>query len=318
MMNTLSAFLRLARPLNLAIIALTQWLFWFYVIEPVYAYYDLSTRMADWQVFLLIVSTVLIAAGGYVINDYYDLPIDLVNKPEKVVISRMVSDHAAFNYYLLLTGLGIFAALVTAWKLGQPTLILLPVIVASLLWFYAQEFKRSVLAGNLIVAFSTAAVIFILLLFEIDWSSTGAEVLEDHTNEILRYGTAYMVFAFLLTMLREIVKDLQDMEGDRQFECRTLPIVAGEKTARAVAMVWLVMEEILLGILCLRFLNAGNIYAAVYIIVLLMLPGLVIGARFITASGPDDYRKLSRWIKGVMFFGIITMAYIGVMLGKHI
>lgn len=315
-MQVIGSYIRLVRPVNLAIIILTQALFWYYIVEPVYAFFELAPHLTGWQVWLLIASTVLIAAGGYVINDYYDLPIDLVNKPDKVIISRDVGDTAAFNYYMALTGAGLLSALAVAWWIGKPTLVLLPLIIASLLWFYAQTFKRVLLVGNFVIAFSTAAVIFILLLFEIEWVSTTA-ALPPEVNEILKFGSAYMVFAFLMTMVREAVKDLQDMQGDAEFECRTMPIVWGELTAKSVTLLWLLSVTGLLGWLIVSLVRFSNYLAAGYIAVCLIIPGMAAGYRVLRARGPRDYAAASAWIKGMMLAGVLTMIYIGIILGKH-
>lgn len=315
-MNKLSAYIRLVRPLNLLIILATQALFWVYIVEQVHVFFQLDTRLEHWQVFLLMSSTVLVAAGGYVINDYYDLPIDLVNKPDRVVISKEVSDNAAFNYYMILTALGVISALAVAWSLGKPSLTLLPVIIASGLWFYAQEFKRRPLVGNLVVGLSTAAVIFILLLFEVDWKAN-ADALAPEVNEILKFGLAYMVFAFLTTMLREVVKDLEDMEGDAQFECRTFPIAFGVNAAKLLALFWLAVLVVPLVVLSVRLVRFGNLLGFGYTVLLLVLPTIYIGYTVVAASRASDYRSASKWIKGLMVAGVLTMIYIGIMLGKH-
>ena len=315
-MRTIRAYLQLARPLNLLMICLTQLLFWYYIVEPVYAFFQLEAAMNNWQVIGIITCTVLIAAGGYVINDYYDLPIDLVNKEDRVIISRELSDGAAFNYYLVLTAVGLVSALAVAWSLGQPTLILLPFFIASMMWFYAQQFKRMFLVGNLVVGLSIVAVIFILILFEVDWKTNAVE-LHPATNEILKFGLAYMVFSFLMTMLREVVKDLQDMEGDARFECRTIPIVWGERGGKIVSGFWLGITLAAIAWLVYELSLAGNYPALVYCILFLLLPGLYCLYKIIIAKNSSDYRTISNVIKLMMIFGTLTMIYIGIILGKH-
>lgn len=312
-MNTFKAYIQLTRPLNLGIIVLTQVLFWVDVVQPVYGTINSAPNLSLFQVLLLILSTVFIAAGGYVINDYYDLPIDLVNKPEKVIISRTVSDQAAFNYYIGLTLTGLACAVWVAIQEGRMSMLLLPVVIASFLWFYAQHLKRSPLIGNFVVAFSTASVILILLVFEIDWAGHAIEP-NLAVNDILKFGAWYMAFAFVLTLLREVVKDLEDMEGDRQFECRTFPVVAGEVAAKALSVLWAILAIFGVGWLTGYLIRFQNFLPALYLFLLVVLPVLAVIVKVISARSRRDYALASKLIKFAMLFGVLSMTYIGMIL----
>lgn len=309
-LRNISPWVRLVRPVNLLMAALTQLLFWYCVITPFYGFYDIEPALGQWQVALLVLATVLIAAGGYVINDYYDLPIDLVNKPEKVVVSREVSDQGAFNYYIALTASGLAAALAVALAEGRFTLVFFPAVVAAMLWFYAQSFKRMFLVGNIVVSLATAGVIFLLLLYEVDWEASSVR-LEPHTNEILKFGLGYMAFAFVVSMLREVVKDLQDREGDEQFECRTLPVVLGPAGGKAVALVLALVLAAGLVPVQTAMAGYGNFLPVAYLGVFVQLPALAAALLTVRAAGPADYGRASALIKAVMLAGVLTMVYIG-------
>lgn len=306
----LSPWIRLVRPVNLIMTALTQLLFWYCVVTPFYGFFGQVPELDHWQVALLVLATVLIAAGGYVINDYYDLPIDLVNKPDKVIISREAGDRGAFNFYIALTASGLAAALAVALAEGRVTLVFFPAVVAAVLWFYAQSFKRMFLVGNLLVSLATAGVIFILLLYEVDWEASAVS-LEPHTNEILKFGLGYMAFAFVVSMLREVVKDLQDMEGDAQFDCRTLPVVLGPAGGKAVAAA---LALLLVGGLVpvqAAMIEYGNVIPVAYLAVFVQLPALFAAWLTMRATRPAGYGRASALIKAVMLAGVLTMAYIG-------
>ncbi|MCP4120471.1 MAG: UbiA family prenyltransferase [Bacteroidetes bacterium] len=315
-MKQLLPFLKILRPVNLLIIILTQYLFWFYIVVPDYAIFSLIPLMSVWQVLLLMLSTVLIAGGGYVINDYYDLPIDLVNKPDKVIVSRTISDNVAFNYYIGLTIAGIASALIVALTLGNYALVILPITIACLLWFYAQTFKRMFLVGNIIVAFSSAAVIFLLLLFEVDWAKNAIDMAPE-TNDILKFGLGYMIFAFLMSMVREVVKDLQDKEGDEQFECRTLPVVWGITGGKIVAALFMILVMAGVCRIQLVLLDFKNYLPFAYLLIMIQLPAIYMLVMLFKAKNAGQFSTLSKGVKAIMLFGVLTMIYVGIMFGKH-
>ncbi|MEZ5008663.1 MAG: geranylgeranylglycerol-phosphate geranylgeranyltransferase [Chitinophagales bacterium] len=307
-------YIKIIRPINLLMIAVTQLLFWFCIIQPIHKIYGSEPNLAIWQLLLLILSTVLIAAGGYVINDYYDLPIDLINKPGKVIVSEKISDENAFNYFSYLTGVGLIASLIVAITLGNYMLVLLPLIMASLLWFYAQSFKRMFLVGNLVVSIATAAVIFILIYFEINWKEI--ELIPNQAKEIMLFGSGYMAFVFVISMLRELVKDLQDRKGDEEFEAKTIPIVLGESKTKIVAFFWILL--LIFGVVYIqKDLKAHQWLPISYMIVFIQLPAVWLGFKLIKAKDSADYGAISNWVKGIMFFGMISMIYIGIQLIQY-
>ncbi len=308
-------YLKITRPINLLIIVLTQLLFWFCIIQPVHNIYGTVPHLQFWQVILLILSTVLIAAGGYVINDYYDLPIDLVNKPEKVIVSNGIDDDAAFNYFAILTVLGLAASLIVAITLGNYRLFIIPFIITSMLWFYAQSLKRMFFVGNFIVSIATAAVIFLLIYFGLDW--VNVEFLKEEANEIIFFGKGYMAFAFVVSMLRELVKDMQDKEGDEEFESKTIPIVLGIRNSKLIALFWLLL--VIVGVVFVQkgLIQGQQWLAFGYTVVFIQLLNVWIGFKILQSQNSEDFGKASNWIKGLMFFGLITMIYIGLQLKQY-
>jgi 4-hydroxybenzoate polyprenyltransferase len=302
-------YLKIIRPVNLAMVVLTQLLFWFFIVVPIHRLSGSIPDMQIWQVLLLVLSTVLIAAGGYVINDYYDLPIDLVNKPDKVIVSKSISDDNVFTYYMALSGVGLIASLIVAITQNRYMLVLLPVIVASLLWFYAQSFKRLFLVGNLVVALCTALVIFILIYFEIDWERI--ERVPVQANQIMIFGAIYMTFAFITSLLRELVKDMQDKDGDAAFDCKTLPIVAGLPIAKIVAAVYSFILLAGIGFYQWMQIQAESWYVVTYLLLGLELPLVLVLVKLYSANTAKDFNGISTLVKIVMLIGTLSMLYIG-------
>lgn len=292
-------------------IALTQLLFWFCIVEPVFALYNAQPRLEIYQVLLLVLSTVLIAAGGYVINDFYDLPIDLVNKPEKVIVGEKISDDAAFNYFSALTGLGVVISVIVAFMLGNFRLALLPIFIASLLWFYAQIFKRQFFIGNVIVSFATAAVMLLLIAYEFVWENY-ADFIPYH--EVILFAKIYMAFAFITSLLRELVKDMQDRKGDGEFGASTIPIKLGLQPAKIWAYVYLLLLIVGVGYLQKYLFIAGWKWLAIYGIVLIQIPALIAGWKMWFAQTNKEFGVVSNWVKVVMLFGIVTMIFVGQLM----
>lgn len=301
-------YIKIIRPINLLMVVLTQLLFWFCIIVPIHDYYGSTPDLMMWQVGLLILSTVLIAAGGYVINDYNDLPIDLVNKPDKVIVGEGISDDDTFTYFMVLTVAGLIASIAVAYTLNNLMLAVLPIVISSLLWFYAQSFKRMFLIGNLVVSIATAATIFLLIYFEVDWERV--ERIPHQAKEFMKFGGIYMLFAFVTSMLRELIKDLQDRDGDAQFDCRTLPIVAGEKVAKAIAIGYAIILLAGFGYIAKSLASAEKWLELSYVGLLLIVPAIIVIVKTIQAKESKHYNLISTLVKAIMFFGIITMIYI--------
>ncbi len=240
---------------------------------------------------LLVLSALLVAAAGYIINDYYDVKIDAINRPDRLVVGRVVRRRTAMLAHLVLSGTGVALAAFLSPLLGGVTLG-----AAALLWGYSARFKRVALVGNASIAALTAALV---LLPELQLQTGNAAV--------WRYALA----AFLLTMVREIVKDVEDMRGDAQHDCHTLPLVVGVARTKWVA-------GFFLG--CLGLLTAGAVdwlarhqqwLLAAWLVALVLLPLAALAHRLVRADRRHHFRQLSTWCKGIMLAGVLSMALAG-------
>ena len=275
---TFSALLRLTRFWNLGIIALSQ-----------YATAGLLVgiqRFLDYRLFLLSSSTVLIAAAGYVINDYYDIKIDLINKPERVVIGKSITRRYAILFHTVLSFSGVGLGFLLNWKIG-----VINFLSAFLLWWYSNNLKRQPFVGNLAVAVLTGLSIELVNVFY------------GFNNQLV---IIYSIFAFFMTLVREIIKDMEDLKGDNTFGCRTLPIIWGLRKTKVLIYIFLFVFCALVIILN-RFLVGIPIY---YFIVFLFLPLTWLLLRLIRADTIKDFYKLSLFCKVIMLLGILSMAFV--------
>jgi 4-hydroxybenzoate polyprenyltransferase len=297
------AFLRLIRFPNLVFIGLTQALFYCIVLLPGYRlpYAVYPIFFAPFLFGLLSLSSILIAAAGYIINDYFDLNIDRVNKPDKLVVEKVIKRRSAILWHWFLSGLGVLFSLFVSWKLRNPIIGLANIGCVILLWFYSTTFKRKLLIGNVVISLLTAWVILVLFVCQI--RQTYAYAL----TRTFKYAVVYGGFAFIISLIREVVKDIEDMEGDERNGCRTMPIVWGVNVAKVFTATWLVVLISALAVVQFYFLPRAQWIMIAYGILFIDAPLLWILRKLYYAQSKADYHLLSGVIKGVMLAGILSM-----------
>jgi 4-hydroxybenzoate polyprenyltransferase len=251
----------------------------------------LHTVLLAPQFALLVLAALLVAAAGYIINDYYDVKIDAINRPDRLVVGRLLRRRHAMLAHVVLSGLAVALAVALSWRLGAVTLG-----AAALLWGYSARFKRLALVGNLSIAALTAALVLLPALLPM----AGVAGLP---KSIWLYALA----AFLLTVVREIVKDLEDMRGDAQHGCRTLPLVWGVVRSKWVAGCFLACLLALVVGAAGQLLAWGRWPLAAWLLVLVLLPLLELARRLARADRRRHFRQLSAWCKGIMLAGILSM-----------
>ncbi len=306
--------LRVIRFKNLLIVAATLYLMRYCIVQPLLHIKNLELQLNDFSFLLLTLATVFITAAGYVINDYFDTRTDLVNRPQTVIVGRSLSRRMAITLHTVFNIIGVVLGLIVSISIGKPVLSLLFFFVAGLLWFYSTTYKRQFLLGNLIVAILTATVPLITLLFELPrlytvyWEMVARF---DIKLGIITYWVGgYALFAFLLTLVREIIKDIEDFEGDQVFGRNTIPVFLGKKVARTVAASILFFTLVALVFLFARYLNflpSGNVdyYTLIYFIVALVIPICILLIMLLTAENKEDYHRASRLNKLIMLFGLL-------------
>ncbi|MBK9284470.1 MAG: geranylgeranylglycerol-phosphate geranylgeranyltransferase [Sphingobacteriaceae bacterium] len=309
--NPYIAVLKLVRIENLIMIALTQYFLRYFVLQKVLSDHDLNLFVNDRFFGVLVFSTILIAAAGYVINDYFDVKTDLINHPDTVVLDKVIKRRIAIIMHLTFTIAGLLLGVWCSLKAGYLRLSIFHFSAAALLWFYSTNLKKSLLIGNIVVSILTAAVSFIPLVYEIGLME---KLIPDfnaiHSIAILKSFKViliFSIFAFLTSLAREILKDIEDFEGDKQTGGATLPIKWGKPFAKMTAFFILLIVTILLMFVVYNTFKANRIIMSIqiiYISTLLISPLLLLEFLLIKAKSSLQFKRLSLLLKVIMLFGL--------------
>lgn len=304
-------YLQLLRVGNLTFMAILLYVMEKWVATPLLQLEQFGELMPWWVLTLLIVSVVGIAAGGYVINDYFDVKIDRINRPDNLVVTRIISRDTAMHLFYGLTAVGVIAGTVVAWWAHSWTLLFTYVVIPGLLWFYSASYKRMFLIGNLVVAFASAIVPLLVAIANADYLHhlyQNALAYSPIVGELYVWTGGFAAFAFLLTWVREIVKDIEDIEGDREMECRTLPIVWGDKVAKIIATILLVVIATLIVYILFAVLPFSHEWKSLptrYVVFGLIVPILCSIVLLWAANNRIEYHRVQTIIKFAMFMGML-------------
>ena len=345
-MNSIIAFIKLIRFPNLIIIVLTQYAIRFGVISPIIYNFSggqeiqgVGLKMTEIDFFLLSLSTVMIAAAGYIINDYFDVKIDRVNRPHKIIVGKFIKRRVAMGAHLVINAIAILIGAYLAYQLKNWNLVFIQILSAGALWYYSTLFKKQVLVGNLLVALLAALVPFVAGLYELilQHAATDDTVnnllfrLEAYTPfedveylliQTLSYSMYWVVgisiFAFISTIIREIIKDVEDYNGDKKYQCNTLAVVYGKPLAKIVAQALIAFMIVLIGYFQYLQLseNPGGelaelakaqtraLITVMYLLFAVQIPLVYTFYKLKLANLKADYQQLSTTMKFIMLTGI--------------
>lgn len=315
--NKLLPFFRLIRWANLMVILITMYLLRHAVLIPIYTNMGYVPAIDGLTFSLLVFSVILIAVAGYIINDYFDIRIDRLNKPDKVLLGRFFHRRKAILFHSVFNVLATLSGLYVAWKCGSLRLGLIFPMSAMLLWLYSVRYKRVVLWGNLAVALLSALVIGMVWLFEFLALRSQPETfvaLQGSMALITKLFAAYALFAFMVSLIREVVKDAEDIQGDAQAGCLTFSVVHGTAAARMLALYLAIVTLFLLGAAIWWLFNSVFIAVAVYLIVTVALPLAFLLFRIHAAYSKSDFGQLSFLLKLLMLAGIFSMLPLAFLL----
>ncbi|MFT7298714.1 MAG: 4-hydroxybenzoate polyprenyltransferase [Sphingobacteriales bacterium] len=277
-----------------------------FVLIPFLGYFDSSVYLSQMNFFLLVMSTVFVAAGGYVINDVFDAEIDAINKPTKNIIGKSLSAKSGKTLSLVLSGVGVGMGFWVAMKTEIPMLGMVHLLTAGLLWYYSYIYKYMFLLGNVVVALISALVVFMIPLFEPALPMLWRNGQPEMVAAIFKIITAYSVFAFLLSLIREIIKDTEDIEGDEAQNCRTLPVVWGVLGAKISLITLTTVTITLLGYVQYLQYETGSVEVFGYILVLIQFPLIHLLLSLFRASEKKDFSYASALVKGIMLTGLFS------------
>jgi len=316
MFKSIIRLLRLDNLLFLVILmgAMEKW-----VLAPIMAQYQLPEPLLWWQTVLLIAGVVLIAAGGYVINDYFDVKIDQINRPDDLIVTHDISKQTAMYIFYGTTGAGIACGIALSIVLHSISLATVFILTPGILWFYSASYKRQFMLGNLIVAIlaglvpitvGIAAEAAIKHAYGVE--SMAAQYL---TNMCYVWMLGFGMFAFLTTWIREVVKDCEDQEGDRELECHTWPVKYGNTASKIFVTVLTAVTIVLLTWVEFTMMppfNWGSLASRFY---LFLLVGFACELWLVWAAKlPQDFRNAQRLMKLVMFIGMLFSFCVGNIL----
>lgn len=294
-MNTIQGYVKLIRPVNILIVFITQLLIYHFVVNN-----NIPDIALDfYEQILLGIATAMVAAAGYIINDIYDEEIDRINKPEQIIVNKIISIGNVWKFYLGLVITGFLISLWIAIHTENIKLLILYPIGSSLLYLYAKFLKRQGLLGNITVSLMVFFVCGLIIIAE-------RKVL--FTPDYLRYLlliTSFGVFALFINLLREIVKDIEDIEGDRLLKSKSLPIVMGIERTKFIAH----LTNAMLIMLCFLFTQLYPHTYRTYIFNFLMIlsPCVIVMIRLAKAKEKSEYKNISRLLKIIMAFGLVYL-----------
>lgn len=300
---------KLTRPFNWLFLIILLGLMERYVAEPVLGTMVAQPRLSWYEQLLLIAAVVLIAAGGYVVNAYFDVKIDSINHPDDLVVTRDVTKKEAMTFFQVLTAAGVSCGLAVSVLLKSKLLGVIFILTPGLLWFYSASYKRQFLVGNLIIALLAGVSPLIIafanmaklnIAFGADCTLTLML-----TARLMYWMGGFALFSFLTTWIREVVKDLEDQEGDRELECHTFPVKYGDVVTKVFVSLLVVGTMALLSWVYFRGLQIpfawGNTVSRFYLL-LMLVPLCELGLLW-TAKIPSDYRHAQLLMKFWMFMG---------------
>ena len=294
-------FFKLIRYQNLILIGLIQSILWLYIIPM----YFIEPQMIGIEFVLLVLSSICIAAGGNIINDIYDIEIDTINKPNNVWIPSFLSYKKAWVLYISITFIGLIFGWFTTIYSHQSITFIWFVIPVGILFLYAYKLKKILFINNVIIALLVTYSILVVV-----WMERNAL-----PNELI-YSFSYkkiiwflVIFSFGLNWSREIVKDAQDLEGDKWANVNSIPAKYGiDFTKNFIQTILYFLMGIILAISASHFNNQPILVSYMILVILTSLILLLIKLR--KSNTIMDFNDLSFGMKLLMLLGILSVFFI--------
>ena len=317
MISYLNNILKIIRWKNLAIISLSQIFIKFFFID----FFIQKDQLLNENFVILLIVTILIAASGYIVNDIYDYNLDQINKPERVVLGKFLKSRDAIIIYMLFNSLAIVLSIFLCIKIKQEIYILVFLLIIYCLWLYSKKLKKYKIIGNILIAFFISLSILNVPLFSYK------NILSDDRFFVFLIISIYSVLAFLINVKREIIKDIEDIEGDKMHKVKSLPIIYGTKKSKLVTVIigiilmFAISSIITFQILILRsdlLLDVGGnqfsnpqIWGANYISTVYMLIILIIffyaELLILNATSKTNFTKVSKLLKFLMLLSLLSI-----------
>ena len=303
-------FLKLIRYQNLLLLAFMQLIFRYVFFQS----QDIPLALADWQYGLFVLSTVLIAAGGYVINNIFDQHTDTINKPNTVVIGKSISETQGYNIYIALTATGVSIGFYLSNVIAKPGFATIFILIAATLYLYATSLKQMTLIGNIMVALLLSFSVVIIGIF--DLFPTIHEGNQQQMANLFSILLDYTIFAFMINLLREIVKDIEDVDGDYNMGMNTLPIAIGKSRATKIVFVLSFIPLLLILHYIYNYLF-GLLFVTLYLLFFVVAPLLYFTIKIGAATSKKEFHNLSLLLKWILLFGILSIVVISINMNYN-
>ena len=303
---------KLIRYQNLLLLAFMQLIFRYGFLKL----QNIPLSLADWQYLLLVLSTVCIAAGGHIINAIFDQETDSENRPDAAIIGKHISESKGYNLYVIFTFIGVAIGFYLSNVINRPNFAIIFILIASTLYLYATSLKQNLLIGNIIIALLLSTSVLIIGLFDL------LPAIYDENQAImgLLFGILidYAVFTFIINLIREIVKDIEDINGDSSQGMNTLPIFLGIPKATKVVFALSFIPIFCVFYYLKVYIFDGNlILSSIYGLIFIASPLLYFTVKIWSAKEPKDFRHLSTILKWILFFGILSILVISLNLKNN-
>ncbi|GAA4237408.1 geranylgeranylglycerol-phosphate geranylgeranyltransferase [Postechiella marina] len=281
-------------------IALMQYLIKYALLEP----FGVASALNAFSFSLLTIATICIAAAGNVINDIYDVETDFVNKPDKIIIDKHITEKTAYNMFIALNAIGVSAGFYVSLQVNRSSFFALFVIISALLYIYATYLKRSLLIGNIVISVLVSLSIIIVGIFDL----IPAITTQNRSTQFVFFKILmdYTYFAFIINLIREIAKDIEDINGDYKSGMNTLPIAIGRNRAHKI-LFGLSIIPLFTTIYYITNTLYKNEIAVIYFLIFIVAPLFYLCIKIYTAKTTLDYKHISNILKLVMLFGMLSL-----------
>lgn len=305
-------YLTLIRYQNLLLLAFMQLIFRYGFLKL----QNVPLSLAHWQYGLLVLSTLLIAAAGYVINNIFDQETDLVNKPNRVVVGESISEAMAYNIYVGLNTTGVAIGFYLSNVIQKPGFATIFILIAATLYLYATSLKQMLLIGNIIVALLLSFSVIIIGIFDLFPATYDGNQRE--MANLFSILLDYAIFAFIINLIREIVKDLEDVNGDYNQGMATLPIVLGVNRTAKLLFAFSFVPILLVLYYSNVYFMANNLYVlTIYSLIFIVSPLIYFSVKIWSAKKQQEFHHLSAILKLILFFGIVSIAILSYNIKHH-
>lgn len=275
------------RGYNILVIVIAQYLASVYIFahdKPV------KSVLLDLNLLMLVLASSATIAGGYIINNFYDSEKDLINRPRKTMLDRLVSQNTKLSFYFVLN----FLAVVFASYVSFRAVIFFALYIFAI-WFYSHRLKKQPITGNFVSAILTVIPFFAIFIYYRNF-------------ELVIF--AHAIFLFLLISMRELTKDLENLKGDLALNYRTIPVVYGEKLSKTMLTIMTILT-IVSAIALILFFKIGHMYYFFYLSILLLLIFLLILWKSNTKT---HYLLLHNILKFIIVAGVFSILLIDVSI----